>query len=87
MIVEAFSQEKNFHRFYALIGEGLCSVYLKYALGFEDVLAEPYATIHRYDTRNIRSIASFFAFLLVPDSLTWNVLGIVHLAEEKTSVE
>ncbi len=85
MVIECCSQEKTFLRYYGLLGQRLCFLSEVYVSGFEENFAKIYATVHRYDTRKIRNIASFFSSLLATNALTWSLMMVVHLIEEETT--
>lgn len=85
MVIECCSQEKSFLRYYGLLGQRLCFLSKVYVSRFEDHFARIYATIHRYDTRKIRNIGSFFASLLASDALNLSLMLVVHLVEDETT--
>lgn len=85
MVTECCSQEKTFIRTYGLLGDILCSLNKKYVSCFEETFATHYATIHRFDTRKIRNMANFYAFLLASDALPWSVLQVIRLVDAETT--
>eukprot|EP00171_Calliarthron_tuberculosum_P014235 IDg14235t1 len=85
MVIECCSQEKSFLRYYGLLGQRLCFLSRSYIKCFEEHFARIYGTIHRYDTRKIRNIGSFFASLLASDAMSWSLMLVVHLVEEETT--
>lgn len=86
MIVRCCSHSKTFDRTFGLLGRRLCQVNRIYILRFEETFATHYATIHSFEFRQIRNIASFYAFLLASDNaLPWNVLQVVQLIESETT--
>lgn len=85
MVIECCSQEKTFLRYYGLLGQRLCLLDRMYVDAFEENFAKIYGTVHRYDTRKIRNIASFYASLLASNALPWAIMMVVHLVEEETT--
>lgn len=85
MVVECCSQEKSFLRYYGLLGQRFCFLSRKYVACFEEQFAMVYSSIHRYDTRKIRNIGTFFAALLANGALNWALMSIVRLVEEETT--
>lgn len=85
MILECCAQERTFMRFYGLLGQRFCNLSKKYVECFEEAFALHYATIHQYDSRKIRNLANFYAFLLCSEALPLSVLAVVHLSLEETT--
>jgi pre-mRNA-splicing factor CWC22 len=85
MILECCSQERTFMRYYGLLGQQFCFLSRVYVERFEDAFAAHYATIHRYDSRKIRNMANFYAFVLCADAIPWGIFGIIRMTEEETT--
>jgi pre-mRNA-splicing factor CWC22 len=85
MILECCSQERTFMRYYGLVGKQFCLISRVYVSRFEEAFAEHYATVHQFDSRKIRNMANFYAFLLCADALPWSIFGLVVLSEEETT--
>lgn len=52
---------------------------------FEEGFATQYNTIHRLETNKLRNVAKLFGHLLHTDSVSWAVLGCIHLNEDDTT--
>jgi pre-mRNA-splicing factor CWC22 len=85
MLVECCAQEKTFQKFYGMIGERFCNLNRRWMEVFDELFADQYTTIHRFDTNKIRNIAKFYAHLLFTDALEWSVLEYIVLTEEETT--
>ncbi|CAN8074149.1 unnamed protein product [Agarophyton chilense] len=85
MIVECCSQESSFQKVYGHLAHRICFCERSYRAHFEELFADHYATIHRFDTRKIRIIAYLFAFLLAEEAISWNILEVVRIVEEETT--
>lgn len=51
----------------------------------ETIFVESYVNIHSFNIEKLQNIARFFAFLLYTDSISWNVLSVIHLNENETT--
>lgn len=85
MVIECCSQERTFMRYYGLIGKQFCMLDRVYVARFEEAFAAHYSTIHQFDSRKIRNMANFYAFLLCGDALPFSIFGVVVLCEEETT--
>lgn len=85
MVIECCSQERTFMRYYGLVGKQFCLLNRIYVEKFEETFAEHYSTIHQFDSRKIRNMAYFYAFLLSADALPWSIFGVVVLSEDETT--
>lgn len=85
MIIETCSQRPTYEKFYGLIGERLCQLSRFIQAEFEEQFAQTYATIHRYETNRLRSIAQFFAHLIGTNAIGWHVFSTVILTEAETT--
>jgi pre-mRNA-splicing factor CWC22 len=85
MILECCSQERTFMRYYGLVGKQFCLLNKVYVARFEEAFAEHYATIHQFDSRKIRNMANFYAFLLCSDVLPWSIFSVAVLSEDETT--
>ncbi|KAI0565554.1 Initiation factor eIF-4 gamma MA3 [Gracilaria domingensis] len=85
MIIECCSQESSYQKVYGNLAHRICYNDRSYRAHFEELFADRYATIHRFDTRKIRIIACLFAFLLAEEAISWNILEVVRIVEEETT--
>ena len=87
MIIECCAQEKIYDTIYGSVVGILCEeprYRLWYDL-FKDAFKHYYEIIHRYDTNQIRNIATLFGFVLGTDRLGWDVFECVHMTEEAST--
>lgn len=85
MVIECCSQERSYSKFYGLVGERLCKLNRIWNECFETAFRDYYDTIHRYETNRLRNISRFFGHLLATDSISWNVLDVIHMNEDDTT--
>ena len=85
MLLEACMQEKIYVTFYGLVGERFCRLSKTWHDVFDDLFAEKYATMHRYEINKIRNLAKFFGHLLQSDALSWGVMEYILLTEDDTT--
>jgi len=85
MIIECCSQERTFLRYYGLVSGRFCLLNERWQLAFEEAFATQYNTIHRLETNKLRNVAKLFGHLLHTDSVSWSVLGCIHLNEDETT--
>jgi len=85
MIIECCSQERTFLRYYGLVSGRFCLLNERWQLAFEEAFATQYNTIHRLETNKLRNVAKLFGHLLDTDSVSWSVLGCIHLNEDETT--
>ncbi|KAL7530647.1 hypothetical protein ACHAXR_003611, partial [Thalassiosira sp. AJA248-18] len=85
MIIECCSQERTFLRYYGLISGRFCLLHERWQDAFEEGFATQYSTIHRLETNKLRNVAKLFGHLLHTDSISWSVLGNIHLNEDETT--
>lgn len=85
MIIECFSQERTYSKFYGLIGERFAKINRLWSDLFEAAFAKYYDTIHRYETNRLRNIARFFGHMLSTDAIGWHVMSVIHLNEDETT--
>lgn len=85
MIIECCSQERTFLRYYGLVSGRFCILNERWQDAFEEAFATQYNTIHRLETNKLRNVAKLFGHLLHTDSVSWSVLGCIHLNEDETT--
>ena len=85
MIIECCSQERTFLRYYGLVSGRFCLLHERWQTAFEEAFATQYNTIHRLETNKLRNVAKLFGHLLHTDSVSWSVLGCIHLNEDETT--
>uniref|UniRef100_A0A915J211 MI domain-containing protein n=1 Tax=Romanomermis culicivorax TaxID=13658 RepID=A0A915J211_ROMCU len=85
MLLDCCAQNRTFEKFFGLLAGQFCRIKKDYQQFFEQLFKDSYDTIHRFDIGKIRNISKFFAHLLFSDSISWMVLGHIHLNERDTT--
>ena len=57
----------------------------KYIEPHQKIFKDQYETCHRLETNKLRNVSKFFAHLLHTDSISWEVLQVIHLNEDETT--
>lgn len=85
MLIECCSQERTFLRYYGMIAARFCLLDDRWYQAFVTSFTLQYNTIHRLETNKLRNVAKLFAHLLHTDSLSWDILNIIHINEDETT--
>lgn len=85
MIVETCSQEKIYNKTYGAVASRFCYKSRFWRDLFQESFRHYYEIIHRYDTNQIRNIATLFGFILADDGLDWEAFEVVHMNEEEST--
>ena len=85
MLVECCSQERTYQRYYGLLGRRLCTISRAYQEATIHAFEGHYATIHRFETNQLRNVAMLYAHLLSTDALPWTVFECIHMNEDETT--
>lgn len=85
MIIECCSQEKIYNKTYGSVALRFCLKGRFWRDLFSQAFTTYYTTIHRYETNQIRNIATLFGYILASDGLGWEVFECVHLTEEDSN--
>lgn len=85
MIVETCAQEKIYNKTYGGVANRFCYKAVFWRNKFAESFKHYYEVIHRYDTNQIRNIATLFGYILATDALDWSVFEVVHMNEEETT--
>ncbi|KNE57414.1 hypothetical protein AMAG_03133 [Allomyces macrogynus ATCC 38327] len=85
MIIECCSQERTYKKYYGLIAERFCKINRLWADLFAEAFAKHYATIHRFETAQLRNVAKLFGHVLATDAMPWPVLQVIRMTEDDTT--
>lgn len=85
MIVECCSQEKIYNKTYGGVAVRFCLKMQFWRGLFAQAFQHYYSVIHRYETNQIRNIATLFGYVLASDALPWDVFEVVHMTEEDST--
>lgn len=85
MIIETCSQEKIYNKTYGSVANRFCYKSKFWRNLFDDAFLHYYEIIHRYDTNQIRNIATLFGYILAADGLDWEVFEAVHMNERDST--
>lgn len=85
MIVECCSQEKIYNKTYGGVAVRFCLKRRFWQDLFAEAFKHYYTVIHRYETNQIRNIATLFGYVLASDALPWEVFECVHMTEEEST--
>lgn len=86
MILDCCGQERTYEAIYGLVASKLCQINGRnFSPKFENLLAQFYEVVHRFETNKIRNVAKFFAHLLTTESIDWNCLSCIKLREDATT--
>lgn len=85
MIIECCSQEKIYNKTYGGVAVRFCLKTKFWRDLYAQAFKHYYEVIHRYETNQIRNIATLFGYVLANDALSWEVFECVHMTEEDST--
>ena len=73
VILNSCAQKRTYEGFFGTIGQRLCSIKKEYVQCFEKAFQDQYDLAHHLDNVKLRIVPTFFAQLLLTDSISWSV--------------
>mmetsp|Transcript_13359 Transcript_13359/g.21146 ORF Transcript_13359/g.21146 Transcript_13359/m.21146 type:complete len:148 (-) Transcript_13359:484-927(-) len=80
ILIEAFISEKSYKDIYTKVAEKLCKKKTQFKIIFEESYCEIYKNLHKLSSDKTKMIAQFFSYLISTNSISSNVLNLIHFS-------